>query len=849
MLNEADTRAKLIDPKLHNSGWKEEKIVRDKPITPGRLIDEKGNRKKGKKPDYILYYSPSLPIAVVEAKEEAKSALDGMQQAKDYAEAIDVLFAYSTNGHQIEEFDYTTNSQKTIKRFPAPEELFKRYLEYTFPKKEVGSGPAIIAESKAPYEGEKQLKVNPLTYPYYHLSGGKYPWYFQESAIQKVIESILKGKKRILLAMATGTGKTYIAFQIVWKLLKSGYLKRVLYLADRNFLRDQAYNEFAPFEDARALIEEGKAPKTRDVYFSIYQAMYSGEEGKRLYQQYRPDFFDLIIIDECHRSGYGTWKEILDYFSGAIHLGMTATPKRSDNIDTYAYFGKPVYTYSMGQAIEDGFLAPFKIFRCFTNIDRDGLHVKDALYQGAEVFIPEETDLKEIYTLENFEREIVLPDRTRTLCDHLANLLHTFGPMQKTIIFCVNMDHAAQIAKELQNRFTHLGCSDYAVRIVSKEPGAQDDYEKFKDSEKSTPVIATTVDLLTTGVDVPSVRNVVFLKPISSKVYFKQHIGRGCRIDPITNKYFFRIIDYVNATRLLDGWDYPGEAKPSKIVEGPFDLSLEGLLIHHENQNPISDARVVAQVAPNMQRIARTDPRGRFILKQLPHSPITIYVNKGGFKSRQLTITPAEKMEPIVIELKPEKSVAKKITLEGLEVHIAEEVKIFLTADGKTLTDAEYIEYSRDGVVKRVATLKDLYEVWIDDQKREDFLEKLREKSIYPELLASILKRPDADTFDIIAHVAFNAPILTRDERANAFINKKTDFLNALGSKAQDVLLSLLDKYRVGGIEQISRPEVFRIPPFDKWGYLRGIANIFGGFEKLRKAVDELQRGLYTNVG
>ena len=842
MLNEADTRAKLIDPKLHQAGWEEDKIVRDKYITPGRLIDENGNRLKGKKPDYILLYSPNFPIAVVEAKEEGKSALEGMQQAKDYAEILGVLFAYSTNGHEIEEFDYTINVQTTLKRFPTPQELLERYLSHIHKHLE----PPKIKE-EAHYGKEQKIK-NPLFYPYHYLPGGKRPWYFQEAAIKRVIEAILSGKKRILLTMATGAGKTFVAFQIVWKLVKSGYLRRVLYLADRIFLRDQAYNEFAPFEDARALIEEGKAPKTRDIYFSIYQAMYSGEEEKCLYKQYPPDFFDLIIIDECHRSGYGTWKEILDYFGRAIQLGMTATPKRTDNIDTYVYFGEPVYSYSMGQGIEDGFLAPFQIFRSFTNIDREGLHIQDALYQGAQVFIPEEIDLKEIYTLEDFEREIVLPDRTKIICEHLANLLKTFGPMKRTIVFCVDMEHAAQVAKELQNKFAYLDYPDYAIRIVSEEPKAKEDYERFRDSEKITPVIATTVDLLTTGVDVPSVRNLVFIKPISSKVFFKQHIGRGCRIDEITKKYFFHIIDYVNATRLLDEWDYPTGGKPHKIVKGPFDLSLEGQIVHYETQRPIPDVKVVAQIAPNMQRMARTDEEGRFCLNQLPHSPITIQVNKGGFRSRQLTLTPSENMQPIIIELKPEVPAAKKIIIKNIEVHIAEETKIILMANGKTLNDAEYVEYSRKGIIKRAANLKDLYHIWINSEERNIFLNELKEESIYPELLASIIKRPDADTFDVIAHVAFDAPILTRDERANNFINKKALFLNALGEKARDVILSLLDKYRIGGIEQISRPEVFRLPPFDEMGYISGVANMFGGSDKLKTALSELQRGLYEGT-
>ncbi len=415
MLNEADTRAKLIDPKLLNCGWTEDKIKRDVPITPGKIVDENGKRQKGKKPDYILYYNSSTPIAVVEAKDESKSALHGMGQAKNYAQMLGVFFAYSSNGHGIEEFSFIDNAQKTLDSFPTPEELYKRYIKFVF---------------------NEEIKTDPLNYSIYSMPGGKEPRYYQEIAINRVIESILLGKKRILLAMATGTGKTYVAFQTVWKLIKSGYFKRVLYIADRNFLRSQAHNnEFAPFDKAREIIEEGKAPKNRDIYFSTYQALYSGDYKRRLYQEYPPNFFDMIIIDERHRSGYGTWKEILDYFGGAVHFGMTATPKRSDNIDTYAYFGNPVYSYSMGQGIEDGFLAPFQIYRIFTNIDKEGLHLQDALHQGAHIYIPEEINIQDVYTLENFEREITLPDRTKKICEHIANLSNKFGPLEKTIIF------------------------------------------------------------------------------------------------------------------------------------------------------------------------------------------------------------------------------------------------------------------------------------------------------------------------------------------------------------------------------------------------------------------------------
>lgn len=844
MLNEDETKAQLITPSLHQAGWTEEFIRRERYFTDGRLVvsGDKAQRQERKRYDYLLCYAGTFPIAVVEAKDESHSPGDGIEQAKKYAQMLDVLFAYSTNGHGIEEFDFTTNRQQGLDAFPTPEEIRDRRHAHLLAQKD-----AAIREGKKPYVVPAPTE-KPLPYPYHHEPGGKTPRYYQEIAITKVIEAILQGQKRILLAMATGTGKTFVAFQVAWKLVKSDYLRRVLYLADRNFLRDQAHNnEYYPFGDARALIEEGKAPKTRDIYFSIYQALYAGEEGSRLYQQYDPDFFDLIIIDECHRSGFGTWHEILQYFSGAIHLGMTATPKRDDNIDTYAYFGKPVYSYSMGQGIDDGFLAPFLVHRIFTNIDREGLHLSEAIYQGAQLFIPEEADLREVYTLEAFEREINLPDRTRQICEHLADILTTSGPLEKTMIFCVNIVHAGEVAKEIQNCFSDLGYSDYAVRIVAEDGDiARAHYEQFRDSDKPTPVVVTTVDLLTTGVDVPPARNIVLLRPIASKVVFKQIIGRGCRLDPNANKYYFRIIDYVNATRLLDDWEFPPEAKPPKIPQGPFDLTLCGAVIHRDTEEPVSNARVVAQIGPNLQRMARTDGQGRFILTELPHSLITLYVTATTFRSRQMTLTPPE--DPsffLVIELRPEVPVAQKVVVKGIEVHIAEETQIIFTADGRTLTEAEYVGYSCDGVVERAASLEDLREIWIDPERRHSFLRDLIEHSIHPSILASLFKMPRADTFDILAHIAFDAPILSRDERAVAFRNLQGHFLSAFGLEAQDVLLILLEKYRLAGINEI-QPKIFDVPPFDRMGYAPGVIRRFSGAEPLKKALLQMQKRIYA---
>lgn len=826
MLNEADTRVKLVDPKLHDSGWLEERIVRERFITAGRILDEDGNRRAGKKPDYILLYFPSVPVAVIEAKDESHNALDGMQQAKGYAQELDVLFAYSTNGHQIEEFDFLTNKQTTLEAFPTPEELWKKYADHQL-------------------KNAKSVDKNPLEIPV-PFERGKTPRYYQEVAIKRVIEAVLKGENRILLTMATGTGKTHVAFWTIWKLYQSGLTRRVLYISDRIVLRDQAYNWFGPFGDARAIIGEGKIPKNRDIFFSTYQSLYSEVDSRRVFQLYDSDFFDIVIIDECHRSGFGTWHDILKHFRKAIHLGMTATPKRDDNIDTYEYFGNPAYSYSLGKGIDDGFLAPYKIHRVFTNIDKEGgISLKDIETEGVEVYIPEETKTKEFYTTGEFEREILLPDRTVKIAEHLARLLKIFEPMQKTMVFCVTNDHANLVAKELQNRFSDLGYSDYAVRIVSEEPDAREVLERFVDSDKVTPVVATTVDLLTTGVDAPCVHNIVLLRPISSKVLFKQIVGRGSRIDPDTDKYYFRIIDYLNTTRLLDPWDYPEDFGETELLKGPFNWILKGKVVDNQTGESIPRASVVIYLGPNRTVHGRTDRNGLFSFSGMPHSNVKVRISATGYVRKEFNAKPSETGTLILTELKKEPIAKEKIRVKGLNVFIAEETYVEIE-EGKTLNRAKYVEYSRGEIRKRVVSLGDLQRIWINPKDRAEFLEELQTRSINPEVLARLIERPDADTFDTLAHIVFDAPIITRDERARALANLKAGFLDSLGPEAKEVLLLLLEKYRVAGIGEIT-PKVFEVPPFDKKGYILGIAKIFGGLDKLKKAVGEIQNGIYSD--
>jgi len=834
--NESDTRANLIDPKLYSAGWSNELISREFPISVGRIeiIGENYRRAAPKKADYVLRLTQyGEALAVIEAKEENVEANQGMAQAKEYAQKLGVLFAYATNGHKIEEFNFITNKQTTIENFPSPEELKKRYIEAIL------SG--IVQKEKA----EKILNQPYYYTPSFHLR------YYQEAAVNLVIQKIIRGEKRILLTLATGTGKTHIAFNIVWRLIKSGYFKRVLFIADRNFLRDQAYNVFAPFQDARVMIEEGKTPKQHTVFFSIYQALFSPAlSGRRVFEEYPPDFFDLVIIDECHRSGFGTWHDILKYFTGAVHLGMTATPKRTDNIDTYKYFGEPVYVYSYGQGVQDGYLAPFVVHRILTNVDREGrLSIQEAEGLGAQVIAGHDVELQDEYKQKEFERKITMPDRTREIAKHISKLLRTFGPTQKTMVFCVDSDHADLMAKEIQNEFSDLGYSNFAASIIARNNDINKaEYERFRDPEKPTPIVATTVDLLTTGVDVPSVRNIVIVKPISSKIVFKQIIGRGSRLDPLTNKNFFRIIDYIGVTKLFDDWEKIPEPKPEE-PEGVAEFQISGIVLDAETQDPIPGATIVLQRRDNEQYFERADTEGRFTFANLPQKTFHLTVRASGYKPRSLTLLPVEKgEEPEFIELLPVGPKLGKVLVKGLPVHIAEEERLVLEKEGKTLKVEEYIAYTGKEVASKVRHIEDLRTIWLDPEKRRQFLDELAQKSIYPELIAEIKNRPDLDSFDILAQATFGAIPLSRDERAEMLEKESARFLAAFPGNAREIIHALIEYYRLAGIESIENPLVFELPPFDRMGGISEAERRFGTIDKLRDAISGIRNRLYAYV-
>jgi type I restriction enzyme R subunit len=569
--SEADTCRKYVLPKLYNAGWNDDQISEQKTFTDGRIViaGAKCYRKKPRRADYLLRYRRDFLIAVVEAKTSYKEPGDGLQQAKEYAETLGLKFAYATNGYGIVEHDYLTGQESDLAAFPSPDELWKRIRQA---------------------EDITEEAAGRLTVPCYHLTG-KSPRYYQEIAINRTIQSILKGKRRILLNMATGTGKTVVVFQILWKLWNSRWTRtgedrrpKVLYLADRNILIDDPKDKtFTPFGDARWKIE-GEAVKSREIYFATYQAIAKDERRPGLYREYARDFFDLIIVDECHRGSSrdeSNWREILEYLEPACQLGITATPLRKDNRDTYRYFGNPIYTYSLKQGIEDGFLAPYKVHRVVSSVDAAGWRPSKGELDRFGREIPDGE-----YTTRDFETLIALKARTEAIARHMSEFLNKTDRFGKTIVFCVDQEHAEEMRRALSNCNADLVKTypDYVCRVVSEEGDiGRGHLSRFQELETETPAILTTSKLLSTGVDMPTCKNVVLVKVINSMTDFKQIIGRGTRVRDDYGKLYFTILDYTgSATRLFADPDFDGE--PALITEE--EINGQGEVVREEISSP-----------------------------------------------------------------------------------------------------------------------------------------------------------------------------------------------------------------------------------------------------------------------
>ncbi len=787
MTSEADTCRKHVVPKLLAAGWDSEphSIAEQRTITDGRVIPVGKDgfiRKPPKRVDYLLRYARDFPLAVVEAKASYKTATDAVQQARTYAEMLSLKFAYATNGTDIIEIDYFAGTEKPVPDFPKPQELWQRY--------QAASGLT------APEQADQLISP-------YNTVGGKPPRYYQQVAINRTVEAILSGKRRLLLTMATGTGKTVVAFQICWKLWSSRWNRtgeyrkpRILYLADRNILIDDPKDKtFTPFGDARYKIESGEVVKSREMYFAIYQALAEDERRAGLFRDYPPDFFDLIIVDECHRGSArddSSWRSILDYFTPAFQLGMTATPLREDNRDTYLYFGNPIYQYSLRQGIDDGFLAPYRVHRVLTQWDAAGWRPSAAELDRYGRQIPDDE-----YQTKDFERVVALRARTTAIARHLTDFLKKTDRFAKTIVFCVDQDHASEMRQALVNLNTDVMVQypDYVARVTSDEGViGRGHLSNFQDLERRTPAILTSSQLLTTGVDAPTCKNVVLARVVGSMSEFKQIIGRGTRLRDDYGKLWFNIIDYTgSATRMFADPTFDGD--PTLITE--------------------------EEIAENGETTSTTEtvPPG-----QEP---------------------PPEREPGPVISDPPPGGEPRKFYFDGGQVEIVAHLVHELDPNGKQLRVVKYTDYAAESVRSLARTSAELRGRWADAEKRRDVIAALTERGIDFEQLAEQTSQPDADPFDLLCHLAFNAPLRTRRERAQRLRSERKDYFDKFSPEACQILDELLEKYAEHGDAQFLLPDVLKVPPISTHGQPAEIIKLFGGPEPLRQAVTELQGLLY----
>jgi type I restriction enzyme R subunit len=726
-------------------------------------------------------------IAVVEAKTSYKNPADGLQQAKEYAEMLGLKFAYSTNGHGIVEHDYLTGKDKDLEIFPSPEELWDRIRR---------------AESIS-----DDITAKRIISPCYHLSG-KTPRYYQEIAINRTIQAVLNGKKRILLNMATGTGKTVVVFQIIWKLWNTRWTRtgqdrrpKILYLADRNILIDDPKDKtFTSFGDARWKIE-GEAVKSREIYFAIYQAIAKDERRPGLYREYSRDFFDLIIVDECHRGSArdeSNWREILEYFEPAYQIGITATPLREDNRDTYRYFGNPIYTYSLKQGIEDGFLAPYRVHRVVPSVDATGWRPSLGELDRYGREIPDSE-----YSTKDFETIISLKIRTEAIAKHLTDYLGKTNRFDKTIVFCVDQEHALDMLKALNNFNSDLAKKypDYVCRVVSEEGDiGKGHLSRFQELETETPVILTTSKLLTTGVDMPTCKNVVIVKVINSITDFKQTIGRGTRVRDDYGKLYFTILDYTgSATRLFADPDFDGE--PALITEE--EINNHGEVVG----TPTS------------------------IIPQ----EVGEYSTETGFGDALIS----DNIE--TSEMSP-----RKYYVDSGSVEIVADMVYELDADGKRLRVVKLTDYTSEKIREIFTSAAELRSKWSIAEERATIIGTLAEKGTSLEELIEASEDPEVDPFDLLCNLAFNLPKRSRRERAEFIKKEKKDFFERYGTDARQILNEILDKYIEHGTAQFKIPDILKIDPIARHGNVIEIANKFGGAEQLREAVYEMQNLLYA---
>ena len=781
-LSEQDICSKYILPALTGAGWDLQRQIREQyGFTAGRIIVRGKTVFRGekKRADFVLYHRGHLPLAIIEAKDNKHSVGAGMQQALEYAEALDIPFVYSGNGDAFLEHDRLTKiepieSEFPLNEFPSPDALYSRYVKTK----------GLVAE---------QEKV--ISQDYYQEIDGKSPRYFQQVAINRATEEIVKGKNRLLLVMATGTGKTYAAFQIIWRLWKVGVKKRILFLVDRNILADQPImNDFRHFGDKMTKIQHRQVDKAYEVYLGLYQGLTGMEEEKNIFKQFSPNFFDLVIVDECHRGVAredASWREILDYYTSATQIGLTATPKETADISTQTYFGDPVYTYSLRQGIEDGFLAPYKVIRVTLDRDAEGYRPAAGEVDKYGNPLPDQ-----IFGQSDFDRKVVLEERSKVVAQKITEYLKATDRMQKTIVFCVDIEHADRMRQELVNANADLVSEhpNYVVRITGDSEHGARDLDKFIDPESPYPVIATTSKLLTTGVDTQTVKLIVIDQNINSIIEFKQIIGRGTRVREDYGKMFFTIMDFRGATELFADPKFDGD--PVVIYK----------------------AKEKGPIMPPEEKDGGTEIGSN-------EKPVVEY-------------GPSETGEGIV------RDEPKKYYPLGVEVKVINERVQYMDERGKLITES-LKDYTKRNILQSYASLNDFLTAWTKAEQKDAILKELEERGVFFAELSSEVGR-DLDAFDLICHVAWGKKPLTRGERVE--IARKKDYFTKYEGKAREVIDALLAKYADQGITAIDDIGDLQVSPFDQFGTPYQIVNdIFGGREKYLTAVKEVQTALYAS--
>ena len=785
-LSERDICTKFITPAIEQAGWDIQKQVREEvSFTKGRIIvrGKLHSRGEAKRADYVLYHQPNVPIAVIEAKDNKHSVGAGMQQAQGYADALDVPFVFSSNGDGFLFHDRTgtgaqLETELSLQQFPSPDELWQRYCQWK------GLDDTIRQKVEAPY---------------YDDGSGRMPRYYQTNAINRTVEAVARGQDRILLVMATGTGKTYTAFQIIWRLWKSKQKKRILFLADRNILVDQTRsNDFKPFGQAMTKIAKRQIDTSYEVYLSLYQAVTGSEEEKNVYKQFSPDFFDLVVIDECHRGSAAedsAWREILDYFSSATHVGLTATPKETKDVSSIHYFGEPVYSYTLKQGIEDGFLAPYKVVRIDFDKDLLGWRPPKGMRDKNGELIEDR-----IYNLKDMDRQLVIEARTLKVAEKVTEFLKATDPLQKTIIFCDDINHAERMRSALVNLNPERVAENrkYVMRITGDDQEGKAELDNFINPEERYPVIATTSKLMTTGVDAQTCKLIVLDQHIKSMTEFKQIIGRGTRINEDYGKYWFTIMDFKKATELFADPAFDGEPVQIYAPQGndspvPPDNELEG------------DGIVAGDMGQG-----------------------------DGDDFGELGEGDGKKRIKYVIDNVPISVIAERVQYYG--------------PDGKLITES-LRDYTRSCVKKQFASLDDFLRRWSDAEQKKAIIDELAAQGVLWEALSEEVEAKLAkplDPFDLICHVAFDQPPLSRRERAEQV--KKRNYFGKYQGTARQVLEALLDKYADTGVEHIEDIKILQLAPFSQIGAPIELVKAFGGRPSFSAAVRDLEHAIYENA-